>query len=124
MTERKSLQSARVCADALNEKFGGDIVILDVSELSGIADYFVIATANSTPQLNAMADNVADKMREHLSLRPRRTDGTAESEWISMDYSDVLVHMMTENTRSRYALEKLWGDARGSTLGRKKRLTE
>ena len=111
MTERKSLQSARVCADALNEKFGGDIVILDVSELSGIADYFVIATANSTPQLNAMADNVADKMREHLSLRPRRTDGTAESEWISMDYSDVLVHMMTENTRSRYALEKLWGDA-------------
>lgn len=111
MAEKKSLRSARVCADALNEKFGGDIVILDVSELSGIADYFVIATANSTPQLNALADNVSEKMRERLSLRPRRTDGTAESEWISMDYSDVLVHMMTENTRSRYALEKLWGDA-------------
>ncbi len=111
MAERKSLQSARVCADALNEKFGGDIVILDVSELSGIADYFVIATANSMPQLNAMADNVSDRMRERLALRPRRTDGTAESEWISMDYSDVLVHMMTGNTRSRYALEKLWGDA-------------
>ena len=121
MTERKSLQSARVCADALNEKFGGDIVILDVSELSGIADYFVIATANSTPQLNAMADNVADKMREHLSLRPRRTDGTAESEWISMDYSDVLVHMMTENTRSRYALEKLWGDAPRIDVGKKEK---
>ena len=107
----RSLETAQLCAAAIDEKFGGSIIILDVSQLSGIADYFVIATANSSPQLNALVDNVYDKLRKELDNRPRRIDGDAESGWISMDYSDVLVHLMTDDTRSKYALEKLWGDA-------------
>lgn len=109
--KKRSLEIAQFCANAIDEKFGGSILILDVSELSGIADYFVIATANSSPQLNAIVDNVYDKVRKGLDIRPRRTDGDPESGWISMDYSDVLVHLMTEETRCKYALEKLWGDA-------------
>ena len=107
----RSLETAQLCAAAIDEKFGGSIIILDVSQLSGIADYFVIATANSSPQLNALVDNVYDKLRKELNNRPRRIDGDAESGWISMDYSDVLVHLMTDDTRSKYALENLWGDA-------------
>ncbi len=109
--KNRSLETAQLCAAAIDEKFGGSIIILDVSQLSGIADYFVIATATSSPQLNALVDNVYDKLRKGLDYRPRRIDGDAESGWISMDYSDVLVHLMTDDTRSKYALEKLWGDA-------------
>ncbi len=86
-------------------------MILDVRGISPITDFFVICTATSAPHLRAVRDAVEEKMREENGLRPTFTDGNFESQWLILDYSDVMVHVMQGEKREFYALEDLWGDA-------------
>ena len=107
----KGLQLAQTCARYADDKKAGDIVILDVRGLSPITDYFVICTATSHPHLRAVRDEVATELKLKHHTPPRVIDGQFESHWLLLDFTDVMVHIFTEEKREFYSLEDLWNDA-------------
>lgn len=102
---------AMCCREYAENKKAEDIVVLDVRKLSSVADYFVICSGTSEPHLRAISDEITNRVREELDLRPRAIDGTLQTAWIVMDYFDVIVHVMKSDVRKNYDLEALWGDA-------------
>jgi len=101
----------KACLEALEEKKGSDIVVLEVKNLTLIADYFVIATGRSNTQLQALARHVEEKLEEE-EIRPLRVEGFREAQWILRDYGQVVVHLFLPDQREYYNLERLWGDAK------------
>ena len=93
------------------DKKASDLDVLAVSELTSIADYFVICSADSERQAQAIADSVQDKLREADSVKPLMVEGTTPGRWILLDYGDFIFHVFTEDCRRFYGLERLWGDA-------------
>jgi ribosome-associated protein len=106
-----SKKLAQLCWEQADNKKAENIVILNVSELSSVTDYFVICSATSEPHMRAISDEIANNLREKHDLRPRAIDGTLQTAWIVMDYFDVIVHIMKTDVREKYDLEALWGDA-------------
>ena len=104
-------QLAQWCREYADNRKAENIVILDVSALSAVTDYFVICSATSEPHMRAISDEIANILREEHGLRPRAIDGTLQTAWIVMDYFDVIVHIMKTDVRAKYDLEALWGDA-------------
>jgi ribosome-associated protein len=88
-----------------------DLDVLAVSELTSIADYFLLCSATSERQAVAIADSVVDKLREEDHVKPRLVEGTTPGRWILLDFGDFIVHIFTEDVRRFYGLERLWGDA-------------
>lgn len=107
----EDLEIARACALYADDKKAENIRILDLRGLSPISDYFVLVTANSTPQLRAVRDEIVERMKEEHSTPPDVKDGNFESQWIILVYGSVMVHILTPEKREFYALEELWGDA-------------
>ncbi|MHB1294263.1 MAG: ribosome silencing factor [Anaerolineae bacterium] len=103
---------ARFITDVLSGRMGADILVLDVSGITIIADYFIIATGDSDRQLKAMSDAVAEQVQSEYSLAPLAIEGTPASGWMLMDYGAIVVHLFSPTQRSRYDLETLWSDAR------------
>jgi ribosome silencing factor RsfS/YbeB/iojap len=99
------------CRELADNRKAEDIVVLDVGEVSSIADYFVIASGTSEPHLRAISDEITDKLREQHGIKPRAVDGTLQAGWLVLDYFDVIVHVMRADVRRHYDLEGLWGDA-------------
>jgi len=99
------------CRELAETKKAEKVVILDLRKLSSVADYFVIASGTSEPHLRAIVEEISDTLRADHDLRPRATDGTWRTNWIVLDYDSVIVHLMRPETRERYDLESLWGDA-------------
>jgi len=97
-------------ARAAHEKKAEGLVVLDLTGLSTMADYFVICTGRSTVQLRIIADAIEEAMDRAGFTRLGR-EGEPQSGWTLLDYGDVVVHIFLEETRSYYALERLWGDA-------------
>lgn len=106
-----SKKLAQLCWDYADNKKAENIVILDVRELSSVADYFVICSGSSEPHLRAISDEISSRLRDEHDLRPRAVDGTLQTAWIVMDYFDVIVHVMKQDVREKYDLEALWSDA-------------
>lgn len=104
-------QIAIQAAEAAADKKARDIVILDIHELTPMADYFVICSANSGPQMEAVAKSIRDKLVE-LGLRIRGSEGLDEAKWVLMDFGDLVVHVFRQEERDFYNIERLWGDAR------------
>ncbi len=100
---------ARVAARAADEKLATDVVVLDVSDQLVITDCFVIASAPNERQVNAIVDNVEEKLRL-AGHKPVRREGTREGRWVLLDYVDVVVHIQHSDERNFYALERLWKD--------------
>ena len=98
------------CANVADQRKGSDIVVMDMTELSAIADYFVICTGTSAPHLRAISENIQKEAKEKFDFRGK-IDGTPESNWIIVDMGDVMVHIFTPESRMTYQLEDLWGDA-------------
>jgi ribosome-associated protein len=98
--------------DVIASKLGSDILILDLTGLTIIADYFVIATADSDRQLQAISDELELQLKTQQSLQPIAIEGTPTSGWMLLDYGNIVVHLFSEAMRSRYQLEQLWQDAR------------
>jgi len=88
-----------------------EIVQLDLREMIGYTDYFVICTGRSDRQAKAIHDAIHAGMKQEHGLLPRRVEGLSEAHWILMDYLDVVVHVFTPETREYYRLEQLWGEA-------------
>ncbi len=91
------------------------LAILDLRGLSSFTDHFLIASADSTRQVRAIAERVEERLAE-AGVRMRHREGTGEAHWILLDYQDVVVHIFEERTRQYYDLERLWGDAPKHTV--------
>jgi ribosome-associated protein len=89
-----------------------DIVLLDIRPTSLIADFFVICSAMSDRQTNAVVRDIQDTMRDEFDARPMRVEGTPASGWVLMDYGDVVVHVFSPAQRDCYQLEELWSTAK------------
>jgi ribosome-associated protein len=99
------------CRELADNRKAEDIAVLDVADVSSIADYFVIASGTSEPHLRAISDEITEKLREDHGIKPRAVDGTLQAGWLVLDYFDVIVHVMRADVRQHYDLEGLWGDA-------------
>ena len=86
-------------------------MVLDVGKLTSVADYLVLCSGGSDRQVRAIADHIDGSLAQQR-IRPLSIEGTATSQWVLMDYGDVVVHVFRTDVRSHYALERLWGDAR------------
>ncbi len=106
-----SLDLARNCVWAAQEKKALDPIILDLRNISSITDYLVICSAQSEPQLKAIANGVEQVLKENFERHPLAVDGFPTSQWIVIDYGDVMFHIFHEQKRSVYDLEDLWSDA-------------
>ena len=102
---------ASVIARALDEKLGKDITILNISNVSSLADYFVIVTGDSTPQVKALMNNTKERIKELFSRSPVRFENDAKNRWNLLDYGDVVVHILPKEERQTYAIEKFWSNA-------------
>lgn len=97
--------------NAIEDRKGEDIVMLDLRNLSPIADYFVIGTADNERMLRAIVRAVDEEMSKQHNLPPRVIEGTPESGWVLMDFNWIIVHIFSRSQREKYRLEKLWTDA-------------
>lgn len=102
---------ARMAAEAIHDKKGLDVVLLDVAELLSITDIFVIATGTSNIHVRALADGVEEALAGSASRKPLRREGVDQATWILLDYGDVVVHLFQPEIRDFYGLERLWADA-------------
>jgi ribosome-associated protein len=93
------------------DKKAVDVQVLHVAPLTSIADYLVIGSAESDRQTRAIADSVADVL-SRVGQRPLSLEGTTSGQWVLIDFGDVVAHVFRHDTRSHYALERLWSDAR------------
>ena len=106
-------EMVRIACKALDDKKAKDIKIIDIHEVSVIADYFVIASGSNQNQVQAMVDNVEEQLGR-AGFEPKQVEGVRNSSWILMDYGDVIVHVFDEENRLFYELERIWRD--GKTL--------
>lgn len=97
--------------DAISERFGSNTVLLDMADVSLLADFFVLTNAESAPQFTAIVDEVEKRARESGS-RPLHTEGAPESGWVLVDLGSVVVHIFSPQLRAYYDLENLWKKAR------------
>lgn len=105
-----SEEKARLMAATADAVRAMDIAVLDLRELTIIADFFLICTGKSSIQLRAIADRIEEKLREH-GYRKLRMEGYQEATWILLDYGDVVAHIMAAEQREFYNLEEFWADA-------------
>jgi len=91
---------------------GSNIVLLDLTGVTIIADYFIIATADSDRQMRAIAEGIDEQIKQTYGLDPLATEGVPSSGWMLIDYGNYVVHLFSEEVRERYQLEQLWHDAK------------
>lgn len=102
---------AMLASEAADDKKANDIEVLDVKEITVIADYFVICDGQSENQVKAIAREIEDKLAEEVDLTPQKIAGKNEGKWILMDYADFIVHIFHKDERQYYELDRLWADA-------------
>lgn len=102
-------ETALLAAQAAADKLATDVAIVDVSERLAITDAFVLASAPNERQVQAIVDEVEERLREH-GVKPVRREGVAEARWVLLDFVDVVVHVQHAEERAYYALERLWKD--------------
>ena len=108
--EATSKELAQAICLALSAKKAKDIATVYVREKSSLCDYFVIASGTSSTQVRAMGEYVEEQMEKQFSLSPVREEGMRDGRWSVLDYGDVIVHIMQDETRLFYHLERLWTD--------------
>ena len=108
--EATSKELAQAICLALSAKKAKDIATVYVREKSSLCDYFVIASGTSSTQVRAMGEYVEEQMEKKFSLSPVREEGIRDGRWSVLDYGDVIVHIMQDETRLFYHLERLWAD--------------
>ena len=106
-----SREMAKTACRALSEKKAEDLRVIEISEISPLADYFIIATVSNTNQIQAMVDAVDEALtkEEH---QVKQIEGNRNSSWVLMDYGDIIVHIFSQEDRLFYNLEKIWTDGK------------
>ena len=111
MEELNSHKFACIIARVLDDKLAKNITILNISNVSSLADFFLIATADSTPHVKALMEEVKDRIKTLFSRLPARMENDAKNRWNLLDYGDVVVHILHKEERETYAIEKFWSNA-------------
>ena len=111
MVEKSSKEMAKIAVSALEEKKAKDLKLLDISDVSVLADYFIIASGSNRNQVQAMADNV-EEILEKAGCECKQIEGYQNANWILMDYRDVIVHIFCREDRLFYDLERIWRDGK------------
>jgi len=106
-----SVERALIAARAADDKKGEDIVVLDVGDIIGILDLFVITSAPNTRLVRTIVDEVEKQLFERTGVKPRAVEGLQDLSWVLLDYGDLVVHVFLSETREFYGLERLWSDA-------------
>ena len=106
---------AQIVYKALDEKKGEDIRIIEISQISIMADYIIIANGTNLSQVQAMVENVREKMHQ-AGFEVKRVEGNRSSTWVLLDYGDVVVHVFDKEDRLFYDLERIWSDGRQISL--------
>ena len=110
-----SKKMAALAVEALADKKAVDTKVINIQDISVIADYFIIASGNNKNQVQAMADNVSEVLGK-AGYTPRQVEGHATANWILMDYTDIIVHVFSEEDRLFYDLERIWRDGKVTEL--------
>lgn len=111
----ESKEMAKLICSALADKKGEDIKIINISEVTVLADYFIIASGTNRSQVQAMADNVEEILGK-AGCEPKQVEGYQNANWILMDYRDVIVHIFDRENRLFYDLERIWRDGKSMTV--------
>lgn len=106
-----SKKTAKRAYEFLDEKKAIDIKIIDISNISVIADYFIIAGANNERQVKALADNVEEMLGKE-GIEPKQIEGYQSANWVLMDYGDIIIHIFNQEQRLFYDLERIWTDGK------------
>lgn len=106
-----SRQMAKITVDALNDHKAVDVKIIDISQISTLADYFIIASGTNKSQVQALADAV-DEALGRQGVNAKSTEGYHSANWVLMDYGDIVVHIFDEENRLFYDLERIWRDGK------------
>ncbi|MCI8484890.1 MAG: ribosome silencing factor [Lachnospiraceae bacterium] len=106
-----SRKMAKTACHALSEKKAEEIRVIDISEISPLADYFVIATGTNTNQIQALVDAVEEELGKE-GCQPKQIEGNRTSSWILMDYRDIIIHVFSKEDRLFYDLERIWTDGK------------
>ncbi len=104
-------EMTKIALRALDDKKAMDVKVIDIHEVSVLADYFVIASGSNQNQVQAMVDNV-EEMLTKAGYEPKQIEGTRNSSWILMDYGDLIIHVFDEENRLFYDLERIWRDGK------------
>ena len=102
-------EKAKVSVEALEEKKASDIKVINIEKISVIADYFIIAGGSNRNQLQAMADEVEERLGK-IGCEPKNIEGYLNGNWILMDYGDIVLHLFDDENRIFYDLERIWRD--------------
>ena len=107
----ESRHIAQLAAEAISDKKGLDVEMLDVGDILSITDIFVIATGTSNIHVRSLAEGVEEALADKANRKPLRREGMDQATWILLDYGDVVVHLFQPEQRDYYGLERLWADA-------------
>ena len=107
----ETLEIVKTAVEALRDKKAEDVTVIDITGVSSIADYFIIANGNNQNQLTAMLD-AADEALYKAGLHAKQIEGNNKSTWILMDYEDIIVHLFSKEDRLFYDLERIWRDGK------------
>lgn len=110
----QSKQMVKLAYEALDERKGEDIQVIEIKDISIIADYFIIANGTNSSQVDAMVHSVEEKLGKE-GFEPKRIEGVRSASWILMDYGDVIVHVFSKEDRLFYNLERIWRDGKSIT---------
>jgi len=109
-------EALKIAVNAADDKKAHDLVVLDISKIASFANYFLLCTGDSSPQMQAIADEIERQLKA-TGIRPSHVEGYQNSEWILMDYLDLVIHIFSRNARAFYDLERLWRDAKRIDAG-------
>lgn len=115
MAGQNSKEMAKLAYEALDEKKALDIKIINIEEVSVLADYFIIASGTNRNQVQALADNV-DEMLHKAGYPCKQTEGYRTANWVLMDFGDIIVHVFDSENRLFYDLERIWRDGKAITV--------
>ena len=104
-------EMTKIALKALDDKMAMDVKVIDINQVSVLADYIIIASGINQNQVQAMVDNV-DEMMNKAGYEPKQIEGTKNSSWILMDYGDLIIHVFDEENRLFYDLERIWRDGK------------
>ncbi len=115
-SDADDLAKLMIAARAASDRKAGEMVAIDIRKIAAFAEFFLICSGTSTRQVQAIADEVIQRLREELEARPLHLEGYEAGTWVLLDYGDLIVHVFTEESREFYQLERLWRDAERITL--------
>ena len=115
MENSKSKEMVKLAVQALEDKKGEDIKVIDITEVSVLADYFIIASGSNKNQVQALVDNV-DETLGRAGYEAKQMEGYTTANWVLLDYNDIIVHVFDSENRLFYDLERIWRDGKSISL--------